>query len=190
MSLQRTLPLLAGLLAGSGVLAQTNVAPAGIASQISTDYGGVASRAIDGDTQGFYWANSVTSTAFEVQPWWQVVLAVPVPVEQVVVWNRTDCCSERLSDYTVSLWFQGEQVDSRFFAGTSPVSASFSFADVVADTVRIQLSGSNWLSLAEVQVFTSPVPEPQGWVLMLGGVGLIGLALRRREQRARAKRGI
>jgi mono/diheme cytochrome c family protein len=68
-----------------------NVAPKGKASQSSTAYGGAAGRAIDGVTNGeYYAANSVTHTDTEANPWWEVRLAEAGPVEQVVVWNRTD----------------------------------------------------------------------------------------------------
>lgn len=68
-----------------------NVAPLGKATQISTDYEGDAKRAIDGNTNGEYFAeNSVTHTAAGDDPWWEVDLGEEKAVREIIVWNRTD----------------------------------------------------------------------------------------------------
>jgi hyaluronoglucosaminidase len=75
----------------------TNVAQGKAATQVSdwsADYG--AARSVDGDLFNF----STTSGA-EPQPWWQVDLGAPVPIETVEVHNRVDCCAERVADYYV-----------------------------------------------------------------------------------------
>ena len=81
-----------------------NVALKGTATQ-SSDYNGAgAVRAIDGVLDGVYSAGSVTHTAGdEIDPWWEVDLQAPLQIDQVTVWNRTDCCSERLKDYALIL---------------------------------------------------------------------------------------
>jgi hypothetical protein len=62
-----------------------------MAEQSSTDYGGAAARAIDGNTDGRYFlANSTTHTRAEDNPWWEVKLAEPAAIERITVWNRTD----------------------------------------------------------------------------------------------------
>jgi F5/8 type C domain/PEP-CTERM motif len=176
---KHALTLLAGLLAAHLAMADTNVAPLGVASQSSVSFSGIASRANDGNTNGAFWGNSVSHSDFEAQPWWQVVLAEPVAVDRVVVWNRTDCCADRLSNYTVSLWLGGSQVSSTFFAGQSPVTQTFSFGSQMADTVRVQLTGTSYLNLAEVQVFASAVPEPTSALLLAAGLGVVALRRRR-----------
>jgi len=68
-----------------------NVAKAGKATQSTTDYGGEATRGIDGNTNGDYFAgNSVTHTAAQENPWWEVDLGSPLQIDRVVLWNRTD----------------------------------------------------------------------------------------------------
>jgi Protein of unknown function (DUF1553) len=67
-----------------------NVALAGMASQSTTDFGGDAKRAIDDSTNGDYTKNSTTHSAISSNPWWEVDLGSEFPVEQVVLWNRTD----------------------------------------------------------------------------------------------------
>jgi hypothetical protein len=83
----------------------TNVARTGKARQSSTDYEGDAARAIDGNTDGDYFrSNSVTHTRIESNPWWEVRLAEARPIDQVVIWNRTDGgTGSRLADFRVSV---------------------------------------------------------------------------------------
>jgi hyaluronoglucosaminidase len=68
--------------------------PATQVSDWSADYG--AERSVDGDLFDF----STTSGA-EPQPWWQVDLGEPVDIETIQVYNRVDCCAERVADYHV-----------------------------------------------------------------------------------------
>src|SRR5205814_7522659 len=68
-----------------------NVARQGKASQSSTAHGGVASRAIDGNTSGTYNDGGQTHTKEgETNPWWQVDLGKDFPIESIVIYNRTD----------------------------------------------------------------------------------------------------
>jgi hypothetical protein len=47
---------------------------------------------------------STTHTRTEANPWWEVKLADTLPIEQVVVWNRTDGnLGDRLKGYTVRI---------------------------------------------------------------------------------------
>jgi alpha-L-fucosidase 2 len=134
------------------------------AGQSSTAFGGAAGRAVDGNTGGSYGGGSVTHTDFQDEAWWQVDLGAAEPISRISIWNRTDCCAERLTDFYV-------HVSESPFASTS-------LADTLADEavwsyhhagqggtpsvvevgqqgryVRVQLAGTNALSLAEVQVF-------------------------------------
>jgi hypothetical protein len=67
-----------------------NIAPNGKADQSSTDFNGPASRAIDDNTNGDFGANSTTHTKTEDNPWWEVDLGADHPIDEIVVWNRTD----------------------------------------------------------------------------------------------------
>lgn len=67
-----------------------NIALHGTVTQSSTDFGGDASRAIDGNTDGIYTKNSTTHTAVSNDPWWELDLGSAKSVEQLAVWNRTD----------------------------------------------------------------------------------------------------
>jgi hypothetical protein len=67
-----------------------NIAPTGKAKQNSVAFAGKAPRAIDGDTNGDYSANSTTHTDVGDDPWWELDLKETRPVDRIVVWNRTD----------------------------------------------------------------------------------------------------
>ena len=95
-----------------------NVAGKGTASQVSTAYGGDASRAIDGNTDGQYWDQSVSHTGNVDDEWWEVNLGHEYPVDKVVIWNRTDCCTNRLNGAKVLLNnADGETVKSYVLTG-------------------------------------------------------------------------
>lgn len=73
-------------LAGESV----NVARKGKATQSSTAHGGSAELAIDGNTDGVFSRKSTTHTEGEENPWWQVDLGKPLPIDSISVWHRTD----------------------------------------------------------------------------------------------------
>ncbi|MBN1421604.1 MAG: discoidin domain-containing protein [Planctomycetes bacterium] len=87
------------------VVTSKNLAPAGTAYQ-STNYpGNVASRANDGNTDGVYGNASVSHTASgDPTPWWEVALGTEGTIEMIVLWNRTDCCSDRLTNFEVAVY--------------------------------------------------------------------------------------
>jgi hypothetical protein len=82
-----------------------NVARAGEASQISTDFDGPAKLAIDGNTNGDYSkAKSTSHTADGNDPWWEVDLGGLKAIDRVTIWNRTDGGTEaRLAGYKVAI---------------------------------------------------------------------------------------
>ncbi len=136
-----------------------NIAPFGTATQSSTDYSGEASRAIDDNTDGAFAQSSVTHTASEAFPWWQVDLGEEYTVGFIKLYGRTDdCCKDRLSDYTVYvLNSNGDTTFSRSFTSYPDPYEIMEVGDVPGKTVRIQLQKEGALSLAEVQVYIAPV---------------------------------
>lgn len=82
-----------------------NIAPAGVASQSSTDHGGDAARAIDGNASGAWADNGQTHTAVESNPWWEIDLGKDQPIERIVIHNRQDGdeLRDRLADFTLAL---------------------------------------------------------------------------------------
>lgn len=79
----------------------TNVSSTVAATQSSSDGAG-ADRAVDGQTEGHFDLGSVTLTRPQDHPWWEVDLGAEHPVEEIVIWNRTDRgLGTRLSDFKV-----------------------------------------------------------------------------------------
>lgn len=151
-----------------------NVALGGVASQSSTGYGGDASRAIDGNTDGNYGAGSISHTNDgDPAPWWEVDLRKSYELESIVLWNRVDCCSARLANFRVSLLDENREEiysDEFFTDGINFPDTSFEGFEIfldgeVARYVRIELLGDLfgaglYLSLAEVQVFGDEIGGP------------------------------
>jgi len=82
---------------------ESNVALSGTATQSSEAFGGSPGKAIDGNTDGIFGNGSVTHTAGEPNPWWQVDLGQTYPIDRIVIWNRADCCQYRLSNFRISI---------------------------------------------------------------------------------------
>lgn len=132
---------------------ETNKALGRPAYQSSTEYGGEASRAVDGNLSAQWSAGSVTHTSTQSGAWWYVDLARPTKINRVVVYNRQDCCSERLSNFHVDIRDASNRtIVRKNFSGVAGAQTSFDFAGVSAERVVVELNGSNVLSLAEVQV--------------------------------------
>ena len=147
------------------VTTQTDLALSKVASQSSTIFGGDASRAVDGNSSGDFSAASVSHTNADAYAWWQVDLGASATVSIIAVWNRTDCCSDRLSDYWVFIsntpfsssdtpaTLQGRaDVWSSHQTEAPAPATSISTGGTHGRYVRVQLSGTNYLSLSEVQV--------------------------------------
>ena len=144
--------------------AQVNLAVSGTASQSSTGFGGIASRANDGNTSGVYGDRSVSHTRNTFQPWWQVDLGAVESISTINLFNRTDCCIARGSDSHVFVSdtpFAGDTVAAaRAQSGVLDVFVSGRMGrptevDInrTGRYVRVQLSGTNYLQISEVQVF-------------------------------------
>jgi hypothetical protein len=138
-----------------------NVALNKAATQSSTSHGGVPMRAVDGNTDGNYGSSSITHTNNESEAWWEVDLGGVYDIDTIKVYNRTDCCSNRLSNFHVMV------SNTPFPAGLAGAQNTADWSEHVADQaqqqntfpvgvqgryVRVQLVGSNSLSLAEVEV--------------------------------------
>jgi len=176
-SLPATLKLFgnADLMPGGG--SNTNLAERKPSAQSSTLSGyamGGAAAAVDGNTDGNFFDASVTHTNVDSNAWWQVDLGGTAAVNSIVIWGRTDaCCVSRLSDYWVFVsdtpflatdtpgTLQGRPGTFSSHQSTAPNPSTAIAMGANGRYVRVQLSGTNNLSLAEVQVFGSGgVPAP------------------------------
>ncbi|MGJ8638236.1 MAG: discoidin domain-containing protein [Opitutaceae bacterium] len=133
----------------------TNVALNGTASQSSTAYSGVESRAIDGNTNGAWSGGSVTHTSNEYQAWWQVDLGNSYDIHALRIYGRNSN-KTRLSRYFVKILDSSfNEVWSNYQAGYPDLSTYLRADGASGRYVMIQLEGTNPLSLAEVQVLST-----------------------------------
>ncbi|MEM1120890.1 MAG: GEVED domain-containing protein [Bacteroidota bacterium] len=123
-----------------------------------------ASRANDGNTSGLWTSKSITHTNTENNPWWELDLGASHQLDSIVIWNRTDCCGDRLDDFYV--FFSDtpfSSLDPAITAGQSGVWSIFTSSPVgtkirfeptnTGQYLRVQINGNGILSLAEVQTF-------------------------------------
>lgn len=144
-----------------------NLARGRRAEQGSSPYapGGMADRAVDGNTDGSWNDGSVTHTD-ERSPYWQVDLGGVYDISSIRIWNRTDCCRERLNGFYILVSeapiTSSNPDPGKIFGGGRQSfgpedSKTFtSGANARGRYVRIFLDHADYLSLAEVEVFGTP----------------------------------
>jgi hypothetical protein len=93
-------------------------------NQSSTDFGGVSSRAVDGNNDAAYSDGSITHTSIATGQWWQVDLGQISSVDHLTVWSRdaSDCsdCGRRLADYDVRTSVDGVNWNDYPLPGMQP----------------------------------------------------------------------
>ncbi|MEL7231065.1 MAG: thiol-activated cytolysin family protein [Pseudomonadota bacterium] len=144
----------------------TNVALGKLATQSSNyttnpdDARGGAALAVDGNTGGVYDNTAVTHTAKQVNPWWEVDLGAVYDISEIKIWNRTDCCRERLNGTMI---YAGETPiqpdDTRLIATIANIGEDDSRTFTVntrARYVRLIRPLEGYVSVAEVEIFGVP----------------------------------
>ena len=171
------LAILLGIALRSDVIGKTS--PAGItntsdlasfqpATQSSTLPGTTASAAVDGNIDGNFFHGSVAHTREERSPWWQVDLGATAEIGSIAIWNRTDCCTSRLHDYWIFVSddpFRSEDTPETlcvrartwkgYFAAPPEPVTHIGTGGIQGRYVRVQLAGTGYLGLAEVQIWRS-----------------------------------
>ena len=151
---------------GGGCNSPSNLALNQATSQSSTYANGSASYAVDGNLQGSSpWRADLQHTSVEDEPWWEVDLGQQADIEELVIYNRSDCCTNRLKDFYV--FVSNQEIDptltladllnmpgisSNFIAGEAGATINIPLTET-GRYVRIQLTSRNLpLHVAEVQV--------------------------------------
>ena len=144
----------------------TNLALNQPATQSSLYAAGLATYAVDGDLRGSSaWRADLQHTAVELEPWWEVDLGQQADIEEVILYNRSDCCQNRLKDFYVMVSDQpidtaisladilnSSAINSTYIEGEVDSIASLPMS-IAGRYVRIQLTSRNLpLHMAEVQV--------------------------------------
>ncbi|CAH1253107.1 PKD1L3 [Branchiostoma lanceolatum] len=138
-----------------------NVALGKTAFQTSILNGGYASLPVDGNTNTHYSAWSCSHTASQAYPSWWVDLGQSYMVVSVVIFNRRDCCPERLNPFNIHIG-DSDQVSTNpqcggdHQIGLSEDSISVSCQGMKGRYVAVRLPGPyRVLTLCEVQVFSA-----------------------------------
>lgn len=149
-----------------------NVAVGKSAKQSSSVSGGDARLAVDGNTDGDFAHGSVSHSGQDANAWLDIDLGKVEPIDSVRIWNRTDCCGERLHDYWIFISetpFLASDTASLLrtrpstWAQMNPqpnLKSTIKTPQERGRYVRVQLSGTqpigeSFLSLAEVEIFRS-----------------------------------
>ncbi|RQH17285.1 hypothetical protein D5R40_33425, partial [Okeania hirsuta] len=112
----------------------------------------------------------LTITQSESNAWWQIDLGSVQNIDTINILNRTDCCQGRLNDYHVLV--SDEAFASTDLAGSIAQSGVSDFHDPTHSTgtrripvkrsgryIRVQLSGTNYLHLGEVEIMGCAVDQ-------------------------------
>ena len=170
-----------------------NLAQGRPATASSMGWGGSAGRAVDGSTDGVYANNSVTHTLADPQAWWQVDLGQASVIQTIQLFNRTDCCVDRLSNFYV--FVSDVDMSTRTLAQliadpgvarlrVASLNGAASVTLALASQgrfVKVQLEGSDYLSLAEIRVIgavQAPINLAQGRPATASSLGWGGDAAR------------
>jgi hypothetical protein len=142
-------------------------------SNYTVDY--PASRAVDGITTSG--GTNMSITVYGSQPWWQVDLGDVYPVDQINIYGRTDCCTSQTGNFylqtsdvpfasnTLSTNIAQSGVSSYGIPGQAGSLLSFGVRRT-ARYVRVQLAGTDNLTIPEVEVFA---PSSKQRVNLAGG---------------------
>jgi RHS repeat-associated protein len=129
-----------------------------------------AAKAVDGDVDGDLDLGHTAATNSHQNSWWQTDLQSVQTISSITVWGRTDCCPAMTSDYYVfvsdtpftstdlSTTLSQSGVSNYYHSGFSGPTSSAGATSVNINRtgryLRVQLTGTNSLALAEVQVWS------------------------------------
>lgn len=144
----------------------SNIARGKHTSQSTTCWNGHSSRAVDGNNSGNYGHHSVTHTCTnDHNRWWKVKLGHS-DISKIVVWNRSDCCADRLNNVKLDI-YNGSKIIATNIINGAQRTTTLTFVNIQGTEVKIS-GGHHYLSLAEVEVFgksTTPRGDPYGVTL-------------------------
>ena len=152
---------------------QVNLARGKPARQSTTGYGGNAAKAVDGNTNTRYNKRSCTHTHRASNSWWRVDLQRSSNIQKVKVFNRGDCCGNRLRNFEVRVGNQANRWNHNGKCGNrhsiqQGKSKQISCSGKAGRFVFVVLRKRDFLTLCEVEVYagsaakSTPPPPPPG----------------------------
>ena len=169
----RRYPLLAGVCAGvssmgcvqaTSVLTPVDLIAGAVATQSSNPYGFPPERVIDGNTSG---ANpDFNHTGNGADEWLRVELNEAAGADLIRIYNRADCCAERLNGTVVRAFSDAAGANQVFASGPvagSPSQLNYLFpSSQNVKVIELRQSG-NFLHVGEVQLYKKgPAVLPLG----------------------------
>ena len=143
-------------------------------TQSGTQQGGEASKAVDGNTDGMAFStNSVSITNWVQNAWWEIDLGAESTIKEIKIWNREDCCQDKLQNYHILISknpFNSTDLDATlaqsgvtdFYQTEIAQRPSSIPMDQVGRYVRVQLQGTAFLQLAEIEIMGCELGTPSG----------------------------
>ena len=149
---------------GTEVNNGTNIALNKPATQSSAPYGslGRATTVVDGNVSGVWSQQSVSHTYNESNPWWRVDLESTYEINKIEVFNRTDCCNNRLNGAKVYVGSipsnnPNDYTEIGTLTGSKTIQ-SFDITGIQGQYIMVRIPGSSKiLSLAEVRAYGTEV---------------------------------
>jgi len=125
-----------------------------------------------GNAIDFNLASMTHTVEGDPAPWWRVDLRAEVPIVRIFLYNRRDCCADRLRDITVNILATDGQTNwtsavlnpnntlgSPDNLEVTPPSGTYGrFVRVSRNVAGIPITEGPVLSLGEVEVFAAPIP--------------------------------
>ena len=145
-----------------------NVAVRGKATQSTTDFGGPAELAIDGNTDGDYQkAKSTTHTANSENPWWEVDLQSSQAIDRVVVWNRTDGnLQPRLNGFVLKVLDENrKELWSETVATAPKADAAYALSATRGVKFAAAYADYSQASFGPESVINNPDTKTKGWAV-------------------------
>eukprot|EP00741_Cyanophora_paradoxa_P002139 tig00000553_g2074.t1 len=128
--------------------------------------------AVDGNTGGNVGRDKMFhSGTRDHNPWWKVKLLGKYAIDEIKIFNRTDCCTDRHSNITIDILKDGKVVKHQKYHGKAPTAkvpagihagqeyTVYAATGTVGDEIKISRSGEP-LQLAEVQLYGKPYVAP------------------------------
>lgn len=114
-------------------------------------------HAVDGITQGMNHRGQVSITYYTSNPYWEVNLGSDYTITKVIVYNRQDCCANRLNGAQITLY---DNNGNSLKSDTATLQTAVYKNEWTLDSkrtlvrkVRVQIPRTEWLQLAEVEVY-------------------------------------
>jgi hypothetical protein len=131
-------------------------------AQSSTIHDGAASRAVDGNTNGKYADGSCTHTQAGGDEWWRVDLKYEYEIESVSLYNRVDCCGDRLIGVQVSVSENDQKHSWQLCGAAAPAPPALSGEITLLQKDVGTEDEMGWQKKATVLMSGSAPPAPAG----------------------------